>query len=66
VNYGLFYGNLNVLGRRDGIVVQLSAQGEETGWNDTNEQPDHEEAEEGVRQLAALYARMQPLAGGRG
>jgi glycine/D-amino acid oxidase-like deaminating enzyme len=59
VNYGLLYGNLYVLGRRDGIVVQPSPQGEETGWNDSNEQPDRAEAEAGVRDLLALYARME-------
>jgi D-amino-acid oxidase len=58
VNYGITYGNLNVLGRRDGIVVQPSPQGDETGWNDSNEQPDRAEAEAGVRDLLALYARM--------
>jgi D-amino-acid oxidase len=61
VNYGLYFGNLNVLARRDGIVIQLSQQGEATGWNSTNEEPDRAEAEEGVRQLRALYARMQSL-----
>jgi glycine/D-amino acid oxidase-like deaminating enzyme len=58
VNYGLIYNNLNVLGRRDGIVIQPSAHGEDTGWNDSNEQPDRAEAESGVRDLQALYDRM--------
>ncbi len=59
VNYGLNFGDLNVLARRDGIVVQPSPQGEETGWNDSNEQPDRAEAEAGVRELQELYARME-------
>jgi glycine/D-amino acid oxidase-like deaminating enzyme len=59
VNYGLNFGNLNVLARRDGIVVQPSPQGEETGWNDSNEKPDRAEAEAGVRELQELYARME-------
>jgi glycine/D-amino acid oxidase-like deaminating enzyme len=59
VNYGITYGNLNVLGRRDGIVVQPSPQGEDSGWNDANEEPDRAEAEAGVRELQALYARME-------
>jgi len=59
INYGIVYGNLNVLARRDGIVVQPSPQGDETGWNDSNEQPDRAEAEAGVRDLQALYARME-------
>jgi len=60
VNYGFYYHQLNVLARRDGIVIQPTPQGEETGWNDANEQPDRAEAEAGVRQLQALYARMAP------
>jgi glycine/D-amino acid oxidase-like deaminating enzyme len=60
VDYGLVYGNLNVLGRRDGIVVQPALQGEASGWNDANEQPDREEAVAGVRMLAELYSRMRP------
>ena len=60
VNYGFYYNQLNVLSRRDGIVVQPSEQGEATGWNDDNETPDRPAAEAAVRQLAALYARMPP------
>ncbi len=60
VNYGLQFGNVNILGRRDGIVVQSSEQGEASGWNDDNEAPDRGEAERGVQALAALYARMAP------
>jgi len=59
VDYGLFYGNLSVLGRRDGIVVQPALQGEASGWNDANEQPDRQEAVMGVRLLAELYSRMR-------
>jgi D-amino-acid oxidase len=59
INYGIVYGNLNVLARRDGIVIQPSPQGDETGWNDNNETPDRAEAEAGVRNLQALYARME-------
>jgi D-amino-acid oxidase len=62
VNYGVQYRNINVLGRRDGIVVQVSNQGEATGWNNTNEMPDREEAEGGVQALAELYSRMMPHA----
>jgi glycine/D-amino acid oxidase-like deaminating enzyme len=59
VHYGLGYGDLYVLARRDGIVVQPNPQGENTGWNDSNEQPDRAAAEAGVRELQALYARME-------
>ena len=57
VHYGLIYKSLNVLARRDGIVIQPSLQGEDTGWNDTNEQPDRKEAEAGVLMLQDLYGR---------
>ena len=61
VNYGIYYKRLNVLARRDGIVMQPSFGGEEEGWNDTNEQPDRAAAEAGVKILQELYARMEPL-----
>jgi glycine/D-amino acid oxidase-like deaminating enzyme len=60
VHYALQYGTLNVVGRRDGIVVQPSPQGEETGWNDPDETPNRAEAELGVRQLQDLYSRIRP------
>jgi glycine/D-amino acid oxidase-like deaminating enzyme len=59
VNYGLQYKDLYVLARRDGIVIQPMPQGDDTGWNDDNEQPDRAEAERGVRTLQELYARME-------
>jgi glycine/D-amino acid oxidase-like deaminating enzyme len=61
VNYGLNFGDLNVLARRDGIVIQPSPQGEETGWNDSNEEPNRADAEAGVLQLQGLYERMSKL-----
>jgi len=57
--YGLAYKGLNMLARRDGIVMQYSKGGEDEGWNDTNESPDRAFAEEGVGVLAELYSRMQ-------
>jgi D-amino-acid oxidase len=62
VNYGLQFGNLNILARRDGIVVQSQEQGEASGWNDTNETADRAEADRGVQALAAMYARMGEMA----
>jgi len=59
--YGIGYKGLNMLARRDGIVMQYSKGGEDEGWNDTNELPDRASAEEGVGVLAELYSRMQPL-----
>jgi glycine/D-amino acid oxidase-like deaminating enzyme len=60
VRYGLYFDGLNVLSRRDGIVVQTNPKGELSGWNDDSEQPDRQEAETGVRQLAGMYASMRP------
>ena len=57
--YGLSYKGLNMLARRDGIVMQYSKGGEDEGWNDTNETPNRAYAEEGVGVLAGLYNRMQ-------
>jgi glycine/D-amino acid oxidase-like deaminating enzyme len=64
VNYGLYYKGLNVLARRDGIVVQPSLGGDDAGWNDANEQPDRAEAEAGVAILQELYARMEKMRAG--
>jgi D-amino-acid oxidase len=60
VNYGLSYKNVNVLSRRDGIVVQDGGIGEMDGYNDSNEAPDRGAAESAVRVVAELYGRMTP------
>jgi D-amino-acid oxidase len=60
VRYCLYFGGVNVVPRRDGIVVQTNLQGEASGWNDDNEQADRAEAEEGVRRLADLMNQMAP------
>lgn len=57
--YGLNYKGLNVLARRDGIVMQYSKGGEDEGWNNDDETPDRAFAEEGINVLAELYSRMQ-------
>ncbi len=64
--YGIGYKGLNMLARRDGIVMQPSTGGEDEGWNDTNEQPDRAAAEAGVKILQELYARMEPIIAKRG
>jgi D-amino-acid oxidase len=60
VRYCLYFAGINIVPRRDGIVVQTNLHGEASGWNDDNEQPDRAEAEEGVRRLAALMKQMAP------
>jgi D-amino-acid oxidase len=59
--YGIGYKGLNMLARRDGIVMQYSKGGEDEGWNDTNETPDRAFAEEGVGVMAELYERMAAM-----
>ena len=60
VHYGLNYKGVNVLARRDGIVVQPYHSDEE-GWNDDNEQPDRAAAVAGVEVLQELYRRMEKM-----
>ncbi len=65
VTYGLNYKGLSVLARRDGIVLQLNKAGEDDGWNDSTEVPDHATAEEAVAILQELYGRMAKMAGAK-
>jgi D-amino-acid oxidase len=58
VNYGVIYKNVNILSRRDGIVVQDGGKGEMDGYNDANENPDRSAAEAAVGVVAELYGRM--------
>jgi glycine/D-amino acid oxidase-like deaminating enzyme len=62
VNYGVEYKNVNILARRDGIVVQDMGIGELDGYNDTNEDPDRSKAEAAVQVVAELYQRMKEKA----
>lgn len=59
VNYGIFYNNMMILGRRDGIVVQdTGKRGEMEGYNDATEVPDRAAAEASVKVVADLFSRM--------
>jgi D-amino-acid oxidase len=57
-HYGVSYKNINVLARRDGIVVQDAGIGEMEGYNDANENPDRGAAESAVTTVAELFGRM--------
>jgi D-amino-acid oxidase len=59
VRYNLYYQDLIIVSRRDGIVVQTNPMGDDTGWNDPTEMPDRAASEDGVRRLQALYAQMK-------
>ena len=58
VHYGVSYKSVEILARRDGIVVQDMGKGEMEGYNDANENPDRPAAESAVQVAAELYARM--------
>jgi len=62
VHYGLYLDNLLILARRDGIAVQPSPLGDDTGWNDPGEIPDRAAAIAGVAQLRAFYDALTPRA----
>jgi len=55
VNYALSLDDLIITGRRDGIAVQPTPHGDDTGWNDDSEVPDVAAAKAGVVQLARFY-----------
>ena len=58
VNYGVIYKNVNILSRRDGIVVQALGTSDMDGYNEANENPDRGAAESAVQMVADLYTRM--------
>jgi glycine/D-amino acid oxidase-like deaminating enzyme len=55
--YGLYYDGINVLSRRDGIVVQDVRGGDMQGYGDDNETPDRAESEAAVAVLARHFSR---------
>jgi glycine/D-amino acid oxidase-like deaminating enzyme len=57
-NYGVIYNGVNMLARRDGIVVQAGLN-DMDGYNDANESPDRAAAESAVQVVADLYSRMK-------
>ena len=61
VHYGVIYKDVNVVARRDGIVVQPIPGGDAFGWNDANEEPNRQQAEAGVMVLKELFDRMAAM-----
>jgi glycine/D-amino acid oxidase-like deaminating enzyme len=55
VNYGVVYDGVNVVPRRDGIVVQMLEGGDMRGYGDDHETVDRDEAKTAVGRVAALY-----------
>ena len=56
VHYSVFYNGLNVVGRRDGIVVQETGPDDNFGWNDDNETADPVAAQAAIDKLKTIYA----------
>lgn len=61
VDYGVYYKDVSVVPRHDGIVVQAVDGGDQKGYGDDNETPDRAEAERSVATLAELYSRFRPM-----
>lgn len=59
--YSLIWGDLNLVPRADGTVVQWGAQGDGTGWQDATELPDMAEAQSALALASSLCDRMLPL-----
>jgi glycine/D-amino acid oxidase-like deaminating enzyme len=59
VNYGVFYKDVSVLARRDGIVVQALDGGDMKGYNNDNETVDRAESVRAVETIAELYSRFK-------
>lgn len=57
VNYGLFYNDVTVVSRHDGMIVQYVGETEMFGYGDDNEAPDRAETEKSVKVLSDLFAR---------
>ncbi|MDZ4374399.1 MAG: FAD-dependent oxidoreductase [Phenylobacterium sp.] len=55
VDYGVYYGGVGTVSRRDGLVVQNNGPDESYGYNDASETPDRAEAEAAVRTIARLF-----------
>jgi glycine/D-amino acid oxidase-like deaminating enzyme len=56
VKYGLFYGNVGFVPRRDGLVFQVVGDNDYYGYGDDTEVPDRAEAERAVNTIASLFA----------
>lgn len=55
VRYGLYYREIGVVPRPDGIVVQNIGASEAAGFNDANETPDVADAHASVNVIASLF-----------
>jgi hypothetical protein len=59
VTYGLYYRDVSVVSRSDGIMVQALEGGDLKGFNDANETPERAESEAAVGVIEDLYSRFR-------
>jgi len=59
VDYGVICHGVNVLARRDGIVLQMLEGGDMRGYGDANETTDPAEAREAVDRVAPVFANFR-------
>ena len=59
VTYGAFYDGVNMIPRKDGIMVQSVGGGDMEGYGDANETPDRADAEKNVKVMAELFSRFR-------
>jgi glycine/D-amino acid oxidase-like deaminating enzyme len=64
VNYGLYYKEVSVVPRRDGIVVQALEGGDMKGYDNADETVDRAESERAVAKIAELFTTFRPAARG--
>jgi glycine/D-amino acid oxidase-like deaminating enzyme len=64
VNYGVVYDGVNIVPRRDGIVLQMLDGGDMRGYGNDSEVPDRAEALTAVGRVAELYSRFGKAASG--
>jgi D-amino-acid oxidase len=63
VGYGVYFGEMGVLARRDGIVLQMFDGGDMRGYGDDNETVDPAEAQTALARVAEVYATFGKGAG---
>jgi glycine/D-amino acid oxidase-like deaminating enzyme len=57
LTYGLYYRDVSIVPRRDGIVVQALEGGDMKGYGVDTETPNRPESEAAVAVIAELYSR---------
>ncbi len=55
VDYGIQYGHVSLLGRRDGILVQALGADESFGFGQADEQPDYVAAHASIETIARMF-----------